>query len=139
NRGMERTLKDEPQHFWYYNNGITMVCDDAEEIRRGVRGLLRVRNPQVINGQQTTRVLHRRAGEGRSASVLVRVIRVPRDDGRDVSHFEALVSQIVAATNFQNAIRPSDLMSNDRRQVELERQLRKLDYQYIRKRTTKGE
>ena len=30
-------------------------------------------------------------------------------------------------------------MANDRRQVELERNLRKLDYQYIRKRQSKGE
>ena len=53
--------------------------------------------------------------------------------------FETLVSRIVSATNWQNAIKPSDLMSNDRRQIEVERQFRKLDYLYIRKRMTKGE
>ena len=72
--------------------------------------------------------------------MLVRVIRVPRDDeGGGSNHFDALVSRIVAATNWQNAIRPSDLMSNDRRQIVLERQLRKLHYLYLRKRMTKGE
>jgi hypothetical protein len=54
-------------------------------------------------------------------------------------HFETLVSRIVAATNFQNKIGPADLMSNDRRQIEIERQLRKLNYWYIRKRQTKSE
>jgi hypothetical protein len=49
------------------------------------------------------------------------------------------VSNIVKATNWQNAIRPSDLISNDRRQIEIERQFRKLNYLYIRKRQTKGE
>jgi hypothetical protein len=29
NRGMEATLTREPEYFWYYNNGITIVCDDA--------------------------------------------------------------------------------------------------------------
>jgi hypothetical protein len=53
--------------------------------------------------------------------------------------FENLVSKIVAATNWQNAIRASDLMSNDRRQIEIERNLRKIDYQYLRKRQSKSE
>jgi hypothetical protein len=139
NRGMEATLKKEPEYFWYYNNGITIVCDDAKlESSRG-RQILRVTNPQVINGQQTTRTLARTSSKRRGASVLVRVIRVPRSPHRAGNGFEMLVSRIVAATNWQNAIRPSDLMSNDRRQIEIERQLRKLHYLYLRKRMTKGE
>jgi hypothetical protein len=139
NRGMETTLKKEPEHFWYYNNGITIVCDEAEKASSHGRDILRVTNPQVINGQQTTRTLARFAEQGTRASVSVRVIRVPRNGNGPPDHFELLVSQIVSATNWQNAIRPSDLMSNDRRQIEIERQLRKLGYWYIRKRQNKSE
>jgi hypothetical protein len=140
NRGMEVTLAKEPEFFWYYNNGVTVICDEARKESNRGRDILRVTNPQVINGQQTTRTLARAARRGPKASVLVRVIRVPRDDdGGGTNHFDALVSRIVAATNWQNAIRPSDLMSNDRRQIVLERQLRKLHYLYLRKRMTKGE
>jgi hypothetical protein len=141
NRGMEATLKKEPQFFWYYNNGITIICDDARRESSRGRDILRVTNPQVINGQQTTRTLARAVGKTTAASVLVRVIRVSRDNEHEGnSHcFESLVSQIVSATNWQNAIRPSDLMSNDRRQIEIERQMRKLGYCYVRKRQTKGE
>lgn len=139
NRGMEATLTGEPEYFWYYNNGVTIVCDDAtQESSRG-RNILRVTNPQVINGQQTTRTLARSVRRGPRASVLVRVIRVPRSPHENGNSFETLVSRIVSATNWQNAIRPSDLMSNDRRQIEIERQLRKLQYLYLRKRMTKGE
>lgn len=139
NRGMEATLTREPEYFWYYNNGVTIVCDDAtQESSRG-RNLLRVTNPQVINGQQTTRTLARIVRKGPRASVLVRVIRVPRSPHENGNSFETLVSRIVSATNWQNAIRPSDLMSNDRRQIDIERQLRKLNYLYLRKRMTKGE
>jgi hypothetical protein len=139
NRGMEATLTREPEYFWYYNNGVTIVCDDAtQESSRG-RNILRVTNPQVINGQQTTRTLARSVGKGPRASVLVRVFRVPRPPHENGNSFETLVSRIVSATNWQNAIRPSDLMSNDRRQIEIERQLRKLHYLYLRKRMTKGE
>lgn len=139
NKNMEATLQKEPEFFWYYNNGVTIVCDEAEQLSRSGRKLMRIVNPQVINGQQTTRTLHKKAGKNSKATVLVRVISVPRDSDEESNRFDNLVSKIVAATNWQNAIKPSDLMSNDRRQIDLERNLRKLDYQYLRKRQTKGE
>ncbi len=70
--------------------------------------------------------------------MLVKVIQVSRSHGATLQ-FDGLVSKIVAGTNWQNQIRPSDLMTNDRRQVGIERELRKLGYTYIRRRQTKGE
>jgi len=67
------------------------------------------------------------------------VIVVPRREENHASNFEKLVTNIVAATNWQNAIFPSDLKANDRRQIEIESHLRKIGYRYIRKRMTKGE
>jgi hypothetical protein len=139
NSEIEATLKSKPEYFWYYNNGITIVCDQAEEIRSQGRQILRVRNPQIINGQQTSRTLHRHGINAAKASALVRVIRVPRESESDSDEFDSLVSDIVQATNWQNKILPSDLRANDRRQIMLERELRKLGYWYIRKRQTKGE
>jgi hypothetical protein len=137
NRGMTETLGDEPEHFWYFNNGITIVCNSARKTtERGV-SILRVSNPQIINGQQTTRTLHSASAKG--AAVLVRVISIPRDPSQGDSRFERLVSSIVAATNWQNAILPSDLRANDALQVDLERSFARLRYHYIRKRQTKGE
>jgi hypothetical protein len=135
NQGMVATLKTDPHHFWYFNNGVTIVCDSARTT--GERGILnlRVNNPQIINGQQTTRTLHENVT--RDAAVLVRVISIHRSAG-DVA-FERLVSNIVAATNWQNAILPSDLRSNDARQVALERDFAKVGYHYLRKRQTKRE
>lgn len=96
-------------------------------------------NPQVINGQQTTRTLAEHLDLAKRASVLVKVIRIPRDsDGRS-RDFDALVSSIVAGTNWQNAIKEADLRSNDRRQIEIERAFRKLGYLYLRKRQSKSE
>lgn len=138
NRAMEATIEKEPGFFWYYNNGITIVCDEAERVGSGGRDVLRVSNPQLINGQQTTRTLHGAGRPAENASVLVRVISVPRGQ-TNKNDFESLVSRIVAATNWQNAIRPSDLMSNDRRQIELERRFRRLGYHYLRKRQPKSE
>ncbi len=137
NDGMRETLQREAEHFWYFNNGITIVCNSARKTAERGEVILRVSNPQIINGQQTTRTLHKNLQS--RASVLVRVISIPRDSGHSEAGFEKLVSNIVAATNWQNAILPSDLRANDQRQVALERDLAKLRYRYIRKRQTKRE
>jgi len=139
NRNMVATLKSEPGKFFYYNNGITIICDEAEKKSRQGKDILQVSNPQIINGQQTTRTLAAHAADARRASVLVKVIRVPRCTDGGSNGFESLVSRIVAGTNWQNKITASDLMSNDRVQIELERMFRKLGYLYIRKRQSKGE
>src|SRR5207245_984192 len=76
NEAMAKTVGKEPNNFWYYNNGVTIVCDDARRETQGGEDVLVVDKPQVINGQQTTRTL-----EGTSspqAHVLVRVIKIPR-------------------------------------------------------------
>lgn len=137
NEGMAKTLQTEPARFFYYNNGITIICDAAEKKSSKGRDILQVSNPQVINGQQTTRTLAGLPRQAAKGSVLVKVICVPRDEKLD--GYDDLVSRIVAGTNWQNAIKPSDLMSNDRRQIELERALRKIGYLYLRKRQKKGE
>jgi hypothetical protein len=139
NRSLKETLDTEPDYFWYYNNGITIVCDLAEQISKGGSKWLKIINPQIINGQQTTRTLHEYSTKSGKATVLVRVISVHQETDYDEQRFESLISKIVAATNWQNEIRASDLMANDRRQIELERNFRKIDYQYVRKRQSKGE
>jgi hypothetical protein len=136
NEAMATTVKSEPHNFWYYNNGVTIVCDEAKrEVESGM-DVLRIERAQVINGQQTTRTLERIPS--RKASVLVKIIRIPRAVG-DHARYEDLVSSIVRATNWQNPINPSDLVSNDYIQVYLEREFRKRGYQYLRKRESKAE
>lgn len=140
NDGMGQTLAKEPDNFWYFNNGVTLVCDSARKTAERGQAILRVTNPQIINGQQTTRVLFGTpASQTKEAAVLVRAISVPRDGDKGQARFEQLVSNIVAATNWQNAILASDLRANDTRQVLLQRELAKLRYHYLRKRQTKRE
>lgn len=136
NEAMDNTIRREPYNFWYYNNGITIVCDEAKRETHKGQDFLYIERPQVINGQQTTRTLHNNSSP--KASLLVKVIKIPRKSG-DEDEYDDLVSSIVRATNWQNAIKPSDLVSNDYIQVFLERELRKRNYQYLRKRQSKAE
>lgn len=137
NGDMMRTLKKDPQPFWYFNNGVTLICDDARAITEGGKKYLRVSNPQIINGQQTTRVLAEHPDN--KATLLVRMVMVPRGSEAAQSRYRRFVGEIVAATNWQNSIGQEDLRANDIEQVRLERELRKLTYHYVRKRETKSE
>lgn len=139
NAGMVSTLRRESNRFFYYNNGVTIVCDHAEKRSHQGTDILQVSNPQVINGQQTTRTLAENPTYAATATVLVKVIQVPRNSGEPPANFEALISSIVQGTNWQNAIKASDLMANDRTQIGIERELRKYGYTYARKRQTKAE
>ncbi len=138
NRSITETLKSEPHNFWYFNNGVTIICDEAHECSTAGKKALRIREPYIINGQQTARTLNRFGND--QATLLVKVISIPRsEDQKDYQKYETLVSQIVTATNWQNKIVASDLKSNDREQIRIERELRKLGILYIRKKMSKKE
>ena len=139
NDSIEETLEKSPQFFWYFNNGVTIVCDDAELLGSSGQYHLRVENPQIINGQQTSRVLHKSLRHAHTASVLVRAIRIPRQLSRRDWDFDTLVDKIVKSTNWQNYISEADLRSNDKLQVDLERGFRKYGHYYVRKKRTKRE
>jgi len=137
NRMMKNTVENEPDYFWYYNNGITIVCDEAKQIKKGSSNIIRATNAQIINGQQTTRTL---ALVGKNdAQVLVKLIEIPRDNDSKKNQYRHLVTEIVSATNLQNKISQSDLKSNDIEQVRIEKEFKKLGYFYIRKKMSKAE
>ncbi len=136
NNAMIDTIKKEPVNFWYFNNGVTIVCDNAQREVEANEDVLIVDGAQVINGQQTTRTLAINISD--NTNVLVKVIKIPRDDDENIS-YDQLVNSIVRSTNWQNHIEPSDLVSNDYIQILLEREFRKKNYQYIRKRMSKSE
>lgn len=57
NAALERTLSNDPEHFWYFNNGITIICDKVSKMlvggddRRG--GIFTCENASIVNGAQT--------------------------------------------------------------------------------------
>lgn len=137
NKVMRKTIDSEPEFFWYYNNGITITCDRAKQIKRGNSNVVQVTNAQIINGQQTTRTLAQ--VKNNEAEVLIKLIEVSRSTEHDHKKFGHIISSIVSATNWQNAISQSDLKSNDPEQVRIEKEMKKLNYFYIRKRMNKSE
>lgn len=136
NESIADTIKKEPNNFWYYNNGITIVCTDVKREVRGGEDYLLIEGTQIINGQQTTITLSENDSD--DTNVVVKIIRIPREHNNS-GEYDKLINSIVRATNWQNYILPSDLVANDDIQICLQREMRKSNYQYIRKRMSKRE
>lgn len=139
NRGIAHTLQtdSERSRFWYYNNGISIVCDELDvdwEDTDGpdAKALATIKNLQIVNGCQTTTTLGEslellNEGSDFPAFVLVRIIEAPEED---------LQARISLYNNRQNAVRDRDLQSNDDVQIRIQREFAQLDppWFYARKR-----
>jgi len=137
NEAIRDTLKSsESSNFYFFNNGMTLVCDDfAYNGLQSSDYQVRVENLQIVNGGQTCMTICRTAEElkqqGRSlpddATVLVRIYKLPSDN-------QDIVARITHATNSQNPVDLKDLRANDARQTQLEQSIGALGYVYRRKR-----
>ncbi len=134
NAAMKATIRKEPDNFFYYNNGITIIADEVTWTKdeTGKEEFI-VELGQIINGQQTVRTLADSSG-AEKCSVMVKLIALKGWESTQGAEYRHLVSSIVEATNKQSAIRSADLMANSRVQVVLEMALRRLGYSYVRKR-----
>ena len=63
NRGIRDTLRDEPDRFLAYNNGISATASSVElvDLPDGGKGIATMRDLQIVNGGQTTASIHRAA------------------------------------------------------------------------------
>lgn len=134
NEQISKTLMDSEkrQNFFFYNNGITMICDKFK-----YNGLQEkdwnviLEDLQIINGGQTCRTIYQTLKECHDNDfsqtyILVRIYEVA--DDIDV------INDITYATNSQNPVDLRDLKSNDEIQKLLETSARELEYTYKRKR-----
>jgi hypothetical protein len=122
NDGILTTLGRKPDNFWYYNNGISIICDDAD--LNVENKYIRIINPQIVNGCQTARSIEKFDGELK-ADVLVRVI---------ASGNHSFIDEITHFQNSSNPVKKRDFKSNDPIQIRLKRDLKRRGYYYEIKR-----
>ncbi len=138
NEGIRDTLhSDNPANFYFFNNGLTLVCNDfSYNALQSSDYQIKVENLQIVNGGQTYmtifKTLEDMEAKGQNppteASVMVRIYKLPKDN-------EDIVLQITQATNSQNPVYLRDLRSNDEKQLRLEASIKELGFNYRRKRT----
>jgi hypothetical protein len=124
NRGIRDTLRDSPERFMAYNNGIVIVADEMHLSRTtdGSPGIVWLKGMQIVNGGQTTASIYftkKRNPEIDLGQVRVpaKVIRLRADDPTDE---EGLISDISKYANSQNSVKLSDLSANKPFHVKIE-------------------
>lgn len=91
--------------FWYFNNGITIICKKIQEATSG--RIIILEEAQIINGAQTTYALYEAYRLGKLADNIEVLVKVIETDDRN------FIEQVTLSTNSQNAIRLRDLCSKD--------------------------
>jgi hypothetical protein len=126
NEEIFQTLKDSrPQEdFWWLNNGVTVLASGA-----ALSGnILRIENPQIVNGLQTSTEIHRwfeSGGTQKDArAVLVRVIAPPLVETQD---------RIIKANNSQTPIAPASLRATEKIHRDIEEIFRAHGFYYDRR------
>lgn len=118
NQDISETIQADPEHFFYFNNGVTFICDGIRRI--GARdetrstGKFRVGNLSVINGAQTVSSLCLTLNEDPEATdVKVMATFIALD--ADLEEFGGKVTRF---RNNQNAVSDVDFASLDENQIQ---------------------
>jgi AIPR protein len=118
-------LTSEPEHFWHFNNGITVVCREIRPKMLGGRskdsGYFSCYDVRIVNGAQTagsiSAAYDRKPDAVERARVHVRFIAI----GAEAA--DTLGDAITKATNTQNRINRQDFVALDPDQQRLRAEL----------------
>lgn len=133
NKGIKETIENEPKNFWFYNNGITVVCDSWVDHKQE----LKVKVPQIVNGCQTAKSIYSayKKVSNQSAEeilndgyILVRFIKMKSSMGD--SEKKEFRDNVTRYTNSQNAVKGLDFYALDQFQRDLKYRLENLSYYY---------
>lgn len=111
---IKNTIMNEPENFWYFNNGLIITCEDYKILGNA----LYLSNFSVVNGGQTTNLIGNTIFE-RDFSVTCKVIKNKYNDNDSNLEF---LSKVAEASNTQKPIKVKDLIANRVEQRRLKQQ-----------------
>ena len=109
------SIQEHPENFWYYNNGIILICDNY--IIDG--NSILVQNFSIVNGGQTTKLV----GETEFTQdfcIQCKIIKNKYQSDDDRLEF---IANVAEASNTQKPIKDKDLIANRIEQRLLKKQL----------------
>lgn len=127
NKGIRDTLRDEPDMFLAYNNGISVTAESVEIVRdeNGKPSIKSIRDMQIVNGGQTTASIFNARNDKKVAADLSKVfVQMKLSVIQSVEAMDEIVPRISTFANTQNKIQVADFSANDpfhRRMEELSR------------------
>ena len=126
NKRIKETYEEHPKDFWYFNNGITIVCEDYTLDRD--RGNIVIHAPQIVNGCQTATTIYK-CWEASGAyekdnidgTILIKIIKDAKQKRR---------RNITRFTNSQTAVTGKDFYALEDFHVVLQKSFKDMGYFY---------
>jgi AIPR protein len=133
NNEIRQTASSAPEKFWYFNNGITLVAEEASKAPAGASsrsaGVFSFKGASIVNGAQIVSSLAKVDDDSALGNVRlpVRVILLksaPDGFGDDVTR----------TNNLQNRVEPRDFVAQDPEQKRLRQEMaiESVVYQFVR-------
>lgn len=120
NKGMQETIRTEPEKFIAYNNGLTITATGGELIdHKGQRCIKTLSDFQIVNGGQTTATIYfsRKAGLSVDSIQVMAKINVAKNASEDM--LDELISKISMYSNAQSKVSKVDLRARSTQLVKL--------------------
>lgn len=128
NKGMIETLETTPDKFFYYNNGITAICEDYRWDKE--KQILECTKFQVVNGAQTLTTIAKEPEtiDLSNVKVLIKIVKADKYTSGDKE--SSLAFNIVKNNNSQTVIKSIDFRSNDAIQIAIENNVKEYKLKY---------
>lgn len=121
NRGIKKSILEEPDMFFAYNNGISTTAENVTiEYEDNTAYITNISNWQIVNGGQTTASLYSTSLDKNTDLSKVFIQMKLSVIKRDVP-IDSIVPFISKYANSQTAIKDSDFSSNDPYHVDMEK------------------
>lgn len=124
NSEIENTISLDQSKFWYFNNGITIICDNIEKSKLGGStkeyGNFKLSNVAIVNGAQTVSSIGRyRINHNVNMEDLKVHLRIISLSGTPENFGE----QVTRTNNRQNRIENRDFVTQDPEQIRIKTEL----------------
>lgn len=116
NKGIRDTLRDEPEMFLAYNNGISVTAESVEIVRdeSGNPSIKSIRDMQIVNGGQTTASIYNAKRDKKIISDLSKAfVQMKLSVIQSPEAMDDIVPRISAFANTQNKVQIADFSAND--------------------------
>ncbi len=112
--GIDTTIKTDRKNFWFYNNGITIGCQDYKKDGNTIK----LFGFSIINGAQTTTKIGKSklVSEQDDFALVCKIVRAEKSDDLD----QDFIGKISEASNSQKPVKQRDLKANAREQKILQ-------------------
>lgn len=154
NRGVNKNMyitlldSDDRKNFFYYNNGVTVICDSMGKINTqastyNMNAYFEITNPQIVNGCQTVNTIYEALKnvdpaqlekEYKDTFVMLKILEI--DQGN--AYEDSLYKNIVRFNNSQNPIDEKTFVANTDIFVRLQREFEEKGFLLLIKQSDKN-